>query len=111
MHDGVEVSVETKLSNLSLYSEKKISRKCLLPLHSLYGSVLGEPECTNCVPGFKGTLDYIFVSSFDTMKPVSLLQTPMLNVEDVRNGLPNQTYPSDHLPIGTDFMVLGSEHA
>ena len=110
-HGGAGVSIENMLPNLSLDSEDEVSSKCLLPLHSLYGSVLREPECTNCVPGFKGTLDYIFFSSFDVMKPLSLLQTPTLDSEDVRRGLPNQTYPSDHLPIGTEFTVLGLKEA
>ncbi|KAI5066267.1 hypothetical protein GOP47_0018891 [Adiantum capillus-veneris] len=78
-----------------------------LPLHSLYASMKEEPHFTNCTPDFTGTLDYIFFSSFDTLKPVSLLEVPFAESEDVKGGLPNYNHPSDHLPIGTDCMIWG----
>ncbi|MCO5590468.1 hypothetical protein L7F22_044438 [Adiantum nelumboides] len=77
-----------------------------LPLCSLYASVKEEPDFTNCTPEFTGTLDYIFFSSFDTLKPVSLLEIPLAEAEDVKGGLPNYYHPSDHLPIGTDCLIV-----
>lgn len=78
-----------------------------LPLSSVYGSVRGEPEFTNCTPGFTGTLDYIFFSSpSGDIKPVSYLQLPQSESLDVIGGLPNHYHPSDHLPIGTEFELL-----
>eukprot|EP00250_Pteridium_aquilinum_P005902 c15920_g1_i2 orf=371-895(+) len=82
-----------------------------LPLRSLYAAVKGEPAFTNCTPDFTGTLDYIFFSSLDSLKPVSLLQVPIAESEDVKGGLPNYSHPSDHLPIGTDFIILGEKQA
>lgn len=75
-------------------------------LRSLYGTNGGEPVFTNCTPDFTGTLDYIFLSS-DTslLKAVSLLQLPAPDSADIVGGLPNHYHPSDHLPIGAEFVI------
>ncbi|XP_051151507.1 carbon catabolite repressor protein 4 homolog 4 isoform X2 [Andrographis paniculata] len=75
------------------------------PLSSVYKLIGGEPEFTNCTPGFTGTLDYIFFSPSGDIKPVSYLQLPGLESPEVSGGLPNYVHPSDHLPIGAEFDV------
>ncbi|KAF3335893.1 carbon catabolite repressor protein 4 4 isoform X1 [Carex littledalei] len=77
-----------------------------IKLSSLYGANGGEPEFTNCTPGFTGTLDYIFLScNSNRLKPVSLLHVPGPDAPDAAGGLPNYFHPSDHLPIGADFEL------
>ncbi|KAL6619310.1 hypothetical protein ACP70R_034449 [Stipagrostis hirtigluma subsp. patula] len=75
-------------------------------LRSLYAANGGEPEFTNYTPGFTGTLDYIFLSDGSSIKPTSLLRLPRGDAADVQGGLPNFQHPSDHLPIGADFLVV-----
>nr|ACR38125.1 unknown [Zea mays] len=77
-----------------------------IKLRSLYAANGGEPEYTNYTPGFTGTLDYIFLSDGSSIKPTSLLRLPRGDSEDVKGGLPNFRHPSDHLPIGADFLVV-----
>ncbi|KAK8481004.1 hypothetical protein V6N12_067059, partial [Hibiscus sabdariffa] len=85
------------------------SDRCLdelpLPLCSTYASAGGEPRFTTCTPNFKSTLDYIFFSPSDCLKPVSILQLAELDSPDVAGGLPNYSHPSDHLPIGAEFEI------
>ncbi|KAL0330974.1 UNVERIFIED_CONTAM: Carbon catabolite repressor protein 44 [Sesamum angustifolium] len=76
-----------------------------MPLSSVYAFTRGEPEFTNCTPGFTGTLDYIFFSPSGDIKPVSYLELPEAESSDVIGGLPNYFHPSDHLPIGAEFAV------
>ncbi|KAH7515075.1 hypothetical protein FEM48_Zijuj11G0157500 [Ziziphus jujuba var. spinosa] len=76
-----------------------------IPLCSVYASTRGEPTFTNCTPDFTDTLDYIFYSPSDHVKPVSILELPELDSPDVSGGLPNYSYPSDHLPIGAEFEI------
>ncbi|KAI3468486.1 hypothetical protein Pfo_025149 [Paulownia fortunei] len=76
-----------------------------IPLSSVYAFTRGEPEFTNCTPGFTGTLDYIFFSPSGDIKPVSYLELPGTDSSDVSGGLPNYFHPSDHLPIGAEFEV------
>ncbi|KAK8963855.1 hypothetical protein KSP40_PGU007174 [Platanthera guangdongensis] len=77
-----------------------------MQLCSLYGTNGGEPVFTNCTPGFTGTLDYIFVSTDSfCLKAVSLLDLPSSDSADIAGGLPNHYHPSDHLPIGAEFIV------
>ncbi|KAJ8774152.1 hypothetical protein K2173_009583 [Erythroxylum novogranatense] len=77
-----------------------------IPLCSVYAHVRGnEPPFTNCTPDFTNTLDYIFFSPTDRIKPVSILQLPEENSPDVLGGLPNYYHPSDHLPIGAEFEL------
>ncbi|CAA7411144.1 unnamed protein product [Spirodela intermedia] len=77
-----------------------------VPLRSLYASAGGEPPFTNCTPGFTGTLDYIFFSGSGRLRPIGLLQVPGPESPDVTGGLPNHRHPSDHLPIGGNFMLV-----
>lgn len=77
-----------------------------IPLSSVYAFTRGEPPFTNCTPGFTGTLDYIFFSPSDLIKPVSFLELPDANSPSVAGGLPNYQHPSDHLPIGAEFEVV-----
>ncbi|XP_050130884.1 carbon catabolite repressor protein 4 homolog 4 isoform X5 [Malus sylvestris] len=76
-----------------------------IPLCSTYAYTRGEPQFTNCTPGFTGTLDYIFFSPSDHIKPVSFLELPGPDSSDVDGGLPNLFHPSDHLPIGVEFEI------
>lgn len=76
-----------------------------IPLCSTYAYTRGEPPFTNCTPGFTGTLDYIFFSPSDHIKPVSFLELPGPDSSDVDGGLPNLFHPSDHLPIGVEFEI------
>lgn len=84
----------------------EVVERCPLPLYSLYGLLRGEPTFTNCTPEFTGTLDYIFFSSLDHLRPMSLLELSSPASFDVLGGLPNYSHPSDHLPIGTDFAII-----
>lgn len=79
-----------------------------IPLCSVYAVTRGEPPFTNCTPGFTGTLDYIFFSPSELIKPVGFLQLPEQDSSDVSGGLPNYHHPSDHLPIGAEFEVIGA---
>uniref|UniRef100_A0A1J3JZQ4 Carbon catabolite repressor protein 4-like protein 4 n=1 Tax=Noccaea caerulescens TaxID=107243 RepID=A0A1J3JZQ4_NOCCA len=79
--------------------------KAPVPLCSVYEVTRGEPKFTNCTPGFTNTLDYIFVSPSDLIKPVSILQLPDPESPDVDGFLPNHHHPSDHLPIGAEFEI------
>lgn len=76
-----------------------------IALSSVYAFTSGEPEFTNCTPGFTGTLDYIFFSPTGYIKPVSCLELPRADASDISGGLPNYFHPSDHLPIGAEFEV------
>ncbi|KAH0911086.1 hypothetical protein HID58_034407 [Brassica napus] len=76
-----------------------------VPLCSAYEVTRGEPKFTNCTPGFTNTLDYIFFSPSDFIKPVSILQLPEPESPDVVGFLPNNHHPSDHLPIGAEFEI------
>ncbi|XP_062146248.1 carbon catabolite repressor protein 4 homolog 4-like [Alnus glutinosa] len=78
-----------------------------IPLCSAYASMKGEPTFTSCTPGFTDTLDYIFFSPTDNIRPVSVLELPEPDSPDVVGGLPNSCHPSDHLPIGVGFEITG----
>lgn len=78
-----------------------------IPLSSVYAYTRGEPQFTNCTPGFTGTLDYIFFSPSGCIKAISYLELPERESSEVKGGLPNYYHPSDHLPIGADFVVVG----
>ncbi|XP_073301727.1 carbon catabolite repressor protein 4 homolog 4 isoform X1 [Primulina huaijiensis] len=80
--------------------------KLPVPLSSVYGFIGGEPEFTNCTPGFTGTLDYILFTPVGDVKPCSYLELPAVDSPDVDGGLPNYYHPSDHLPIGAEFEVF-----
>nr|XP_004300396.2 PREDICTED: carbon catabolite repressor protein 4 homolog 4 isoform X1 [Fragaria vesca subsp. vesca] len=76
-----------------------------IPLCSVYASTRGEPPFTNYTPGFTGTLDYIFFSPSAHIQPVSFLELPEPESSDINGGLPNFNHPSDHLPIGAEFVI------
>lgn len=97
-----------KVYNYLLSASSESTDEPPIKLCSLYAANGGEPEFTNCTPGFTGTLDYIFLSDGSAIKPTSLLRVPRGGSADVEGGLPNFHHPSDHLPIGADFRVLGS---
>ncbi|XP_044450209.1 carbon catabolite repressor protein 4 homolog 4 isoform X2 [Aegilops tauschii subsp. strangulata] len=97
-----------KVYNYLVSASSESTDEALIKLHSLYAENGGEPEFTNCTPGFTGTLDYIFLSEGGSVKPTSLLRIPRGGSPDVEGGLPNFHHPSDHLPIGADFQVLSS---
>ncbi|XP_027360452.1 carbon catabolite repressor protein 4 homolog 4 isoform X2 [Abrus precatorius] len=89
----------------------KLMPNCLdepppIPLCSVYASLRGEPPFTNYTPGFTGTLDYILFSPSNRIKPISFLQLPDSDATDIVGGLPNFSYPSDHLPIGAEFEII-----
>ncbi|XP_023645562.1 carbon catabolite repressor protein 4 homolog 4 [Capsella rubella] len=86
-------------------AETIIEEEAPLPLSSVYEVTIGEPKFTNCTPGFTNTLDYIFFSPSDLIKPVSILQLPEPESPDVVGFLPNHHHPSDHLPIGAEFEI------
>ncbi|KAM7277345.1 hypothetical protein ACFE04_019211 [Oxalis oulophora] len=76
-----------------------------LKLCSMHAYTRGEPPFTNCTPDFTNTLDYIFFSPSDYIKPISILELPELDSPDIVGCLPNYKYPSDHLPIGAEFEI------
>lgn len=68
----------------------------------------GEPYFTNYTATFKGCLDYIWYT------PSRLRVLAVYNIPDERSfeiqgleGLPAVNYPSDHLLLCCDFMVIG----
>ncbi|KAH9753865.1 Carbon catabolite repressor protein 4 [Citrus sinensis] len=76
-----------------------------IPLCSVHASTRGEPRFTNCTPDFTDTLDYIFFSPSDRIKPVSILELPDADSPSVVGCLPNYYHPSDHIPIGAEFEI------
>lgn len=76
-----------------------------IPLCSVHASTRGEPRFTNCTPDFTDTLDYIFFSPSDRIKPVSILELQDADSPSVVGCLPNYYHPSDHIPIGAEFEI------
>ncbi|TXG61023.1 hypothetical protein EZV62_012386 [Acer yangbiense] len=56
--------------------QEEILEELPIPLCSVYAFTRGEPPFTNCTPDFTDTLDYIFFSPSDSIKPVSILELP-----------------------------------
>ncbi|XP_020523811.1 carbon catabolite repressor protein 4 homolog 4 isoform X3 [Amborella trichopoda] len=77
-----------------------------LPLNSLHAFLGGEPALTTCSPDFTGTLDYIFFSDSDSLKPISYIELSGPASSAMSGGFPNYHHPSDHLPIGADFKLF-----
>lgn len=80
------------------------------PMHSAYAKLLGrEPEFTNYVRKpelFVGTIDYVFFSDLHgELTLVDCLQLPRKDdiISQHKGGFPNESFPSDHLPIGAAF--------
>ncbi|XP_042486681.1 carbon catabolite repressor protein 4 homolog 4-like [Macadamia integrifolia] len=92
--------------NSSAMPVSEHSEDAPIPLSSVYAFIGGEPPFTNCTPDFTNTLDYIFFSPTEGLRPVSFLELPGPESSDVIGGLPNYDHPSDHLPIGTDFEII-----
>ena len=59
-----------------------------------------EPAFTNVTPSFTACIDYIFVSDGITVTRVK--EQPRR--ETLGEGLPNETHPSDHLPVVVDVL-------
>jgi len=84
-----------------------------MKFRSAYNSALGtEPKFTtftlnrrfpnsNHLPGFKGTLDYIFHSK--VLKVVSVVEPLRSNVAQIERALPSSREPSDHICLVADF--------
>jgi len=72
-------------------------------LQSAYAAVEGrEPDYTNLVPSFQGTLDYVF---FHPQHLEAVAVVPVLPEAVIRAaaGLPCRTFPSDHVPLIADL--------
>ncbi|PWA53222.1 DNAse I-like superfamily protein [Artemisia annua] len=77
-----------------------------MPLCSVYAYTRGEPKFTNYTPQFTATIDYILFSPSEGIKPIGYLELPDADSVSIKGGLPNHSHPSDHLPIGAEFMVV-----
>eukprot|EP01025_Chloroclados_australasicus_P006513 TRINITY_DN12093_c0_g3_i4.p1 TRINITY_DN12093_c0_g3~~TRINITY_DN12093_c0_g3_i4.p1 ORF type:complete len:451 (-),score=30.94 TRINITY_DN12093_c0_g3_i4:1842-3194(-) len=66
-----------------------------------------EPMYTNVTQDFTGTLDYLFYTT-NSLVPVALLELPSrTELQPYPNtGLPNATYPSDHLALMAEFYLM-----
>ncbi|KAJ9072940.1 RNA exonuclease ngl2 [Entomophthora muscae] len=63
-----------------------------------------EPKFTHFTDEFRSTLDYIFlVEGLTNVIPTHVLALP--DSSEFGEGLPNQTHPSDHLPIMGIFNI------
>jgi 2',5'-phosphodiesterase len=75
-------------------------------------SACGDPEWTNFVGGFRGALDYVWCdTSSDTafgaaMVPVAHAPLPPLEAVTRQTALPNDEFPSDHLPMVADVRFV-----
>ena len=75
-------------------------------------SACGDPEWTNFVGGFRGALDYVWCdTSSDTafgaaMVPVAHAPMPPLEAVTRQTALPNDEFPSDHLPMVADVRFV-----
>lgn len=75
------------------------------PLGKLIDTYADEPMAfTNYVNGFQGTLDYILT----TPGLRSVKRLPGVTEEELapQGGLPNDSYPSDHLSIAVDLEII-----
>jgi 2',5'-phosphodiesterase len=75
-------------------------------------SACGDPEWTNFVGGFRGALDYVWCdTSLDTpfgaaIMPVAHAPMPPLEAVTRQTALPNDEFPSDHLPMVADVRFV-----
>ena len=66
-------------------------------------SACGYPEYTNYVPSFKACIDYIFYEK-DSLYVESVVPMPAHDIITAQgDGLPSQSFPSDHLPLVCDL--------
>jgi mRNA deadenylase 3'-5' endonuclease subunit Ccr4 len=71
-----------------------------LQLKSIYAINEGENAFTTYIPkGTKACVDYIFASN---LIPIGRLEIPLL--KELREGLPSQKYPSDHIALVARFV-------
>ena len=75
-----------------------------LTLKSAYGNI-GELSFTNYTPGFTGVLDYIWYSS-NSLRVKGLLGEVDKEYLQRVPGFPNFHFPSDHLALLAEFMVI-----
>ncbi|KAF6038036.1 PDE12 [Bugula neritina] len=69
--------------------------------HTLqFSSASGFPQFTNYVPAFKECIDYIF---YETEHICVEFVVPMPSEAQLGGGLPNENFPSDHIPLICDF--------
>ena len=61
----------------------------------------GEPLCTTSTRDWNGTLDYIFIHG---CRVNGLLELPKM--VQVAPGIPNETFPSDHVPLMAGLDLL-----
>jgi len=74
-------------------------------------SACGVPEWTNYVSGFRGALDYVWcdTSRSETsaaMRSVAYAPMPPLEAVTRQTALPNDEFPSDHLPMVADLTFV-----
>lgn len=109
LEENTSESLEARFSGLGLGTSDNNNageaERAPLPLLSLYSEALGDHPNTNVTPGFTGTLDYIFFWPSDSLRFISVLALPAPGSPDLEGGLPNYCHPSDHLPIGADFVL------
>ncbi|KAK3739042.1 hypothetical protein QZH41_009834 [Actinostola sp. cb2023] len=79
---------------------KGFFKNYLTSVESTYKTVLGkEPDYTNCeLVEVNWTLDYLWYS-YDSLQPAAVLDMMPLDKLQHLIGLPNEFYPSDHLPL------------
>ncbi|PWA52787.1 DNAse I-like superfamily protein [Artemisia annua] len=77
-----------------------------MPLCSVYACIRVEPKFTNYTHEFTATIDYILFSPIEGIKPIGYLELPEEDSVSIKGGLPNHYHPSDHLPIGAEFVVV-----
>lgn len=86
--------------NGSTDASSQKQRKCLDLKHK-------EPKYTAWSKAFKGTLDYIFHTS-ESLVPVSTLELPDDSEMSRHNGMPNESWSSDHIALMAEFQYVQS---
>ncbi|GIX87076.1 CCR4-Not complex 3'-5'-exoribonuclease subunit Ccr4 [Caerostris extrusa] len=66
-------------------------------------SACGTPEYTNYTESFTGCLDYIFYNK-DILKVADVVPMPRHEHVIAQVGLPNEYFPSDHIPLICTFQ-------
>lgn len=67
---------------------------------------IGEMKMTNFTPTFAAAIDYVFYTP-RTMKVTSVLGDVDKAYLDKTVGFPNAHFPSDHIPVFTQFRIKG----
>jgi 2',5'-phosphodiesterase len=65
-------------------------------------SACGTPEFTTYTIGFKDCLDYIFID-IDDFEVTSVIPFPLKETLVEQLGIPNVTFPSDHIACVADL--------